>query len=284
MKKILITLTSSESKRLIAKYVSQMPMVKKTMAEGILNLQLSTTNGFIYEELSGTEIERSSHVCGFLSAAGGCGAYLPAGNKREFYFEKGIEKHLNFPQDNFDVFFQRLGEKDIIIKSGNLLDRNGQACVFVGEPSGDGGEWGKAYEYVVKNHIQLIVPMTLNKSANITIEEILPLVKVNEIDWDRTHIIADIMPLPGIVVTEIDAIEGLCNVQAIPVAMNGVGDGEGTVSLCIFGQERNVENAWELITAIKGEPALKINVRCGECLAVRNQGICVAQKRVFTRR
>ena len=53
MKKILITLTSSESKRLIAKYVSQMPMVKKTMAEGILNLQLSTTNGFIYEELSG---------------------------------------------------------------------------------------------------------------------------------------------------------------------------------------------------------------------------------------
>ena len=50
MKKILITLTSSESKRLIAKYVSQMPMVKKTMAEGILNLQLSTTNGFIYEE------------------------------------------------------------------------------------------------------------------------------------------------------------------------------------------------------------------------------------------
>ena len=90
MKKILITLTSSESKRLIAKYVSQMPMVKKTMAEGILNLQLSTTNGFIYEELSGNEIERSSHVCGFLSAAGGCGAYLPAGNKREFYFEKGI--------------------------------------------------------------------------------------------------------------------------------------------------------------------------------------------------
>ena len=47
MKKILITLTSSESKRLIAKYVSQMPMVKKTMAEGILNLQLSTTNGFM---------------------------------------------------------------------------------------------------------------------------------------------------------------------------------------------------------------------------------------------
>lgn len=282
-KKIVVTLTTAESKRLIAKYVAKMPQVETAMKEGIISLQLSSTNGYIYEELSGKRINKSAYLCGFLSAAGGCGAYLPGGSKRECYFEKGIEKHINFPCGDFDGLFQKMGTEDIIIKSGNLLDRNGKACVFVGEPTGDGGEWGKAYQYVKEKGIQVIVPMTLNKSAHVTAEQVIELVKAGELDWDKTHVIADAVLLPGIVVTEIDALWHLCGVNALPAAVSGVGSGEGSVTLCLFGKAEALDKSWRLITSIKGEPQLQAVPRCGACLALQNQGLCAAQKRMFTR-
>lgn len=282
-KKIIVTLTSSESKRLIAKYIPGIPIVAEAMKHGIVNLQMSSTNGYIYEELSGKDIDKSAHVCGFISGAGGCAAYLPDCNKRECYFDRGAEKHMNFPLGDFDKLFLRMGKQDVIIKSGNLLDRDGNACVFVGEPSGDGGEWGKAYDYVKKRGIQVIVPMTLNKSANVTVSQVTEFSKVNEVDWQRTHVMADAVLLPGLVVTERDAIRQLCGAESLPVAMNGVSSGEGTVTLGIYGAADAVDKAWELVTSVKGEPPLNVEPRCGQCLALRNKGLCVAQQRIFTR-
>ena len=280
-KKIMVTLTPAESKRLIARYVAKTEMIKKAREEGIISLQLSSTGGYIYEELSGEKIEKSGYICGFLSGAGGCGAFLPGESRKEYYFEKGEEKYLDFPDGDFSGLFQKMGPKDVIIKSGNLLDRNGKACVFAGEPSGNGGEWGKAYEYVKKNKIQVLVPMTLNKSANITIEQITELVRAKELDWDKTHVIADVLPLPGIVVTEADAIRGLCGAEALPAAMSGVSTGEGTVTLCVYGTAEAVDKSWELITSIKGEPPLEVRPRCGVCSALKNKGVCKVQKKMF---
>lgn len=283
VKKILVTLTSEESKRLIAKYIVTMSLIKRAMKEGIIDIQLSSTNGYIYEELSGKRINKAAHLCGCLTAGGGCQAYLPASIKRECYFEKGEEKHINFPMGDFDNLLDRMGEGDVIVKSGNLLDKDGRACTFVGEPSGDGGEWGKASRYIEKKHINVVVPMTLNKSANVSCEALTGLFRMEELDWDRTHVIAEVMTLPGIVVTEIDALRGLCGTEAVVTAMNGISSGDGTVTLCVYGEEKRVEQAWELITSIKGEPKLEIVPRCGTCLAIKNHGICVAQKRNFTR-
>ena len=87
-KRIMVTLTPAESKRLIAKWVAVMPMVKRALEDGIVSLQMSSSNGYIYEEITGKHINKSNHMCGFLSAAGGCGAYLPdviKRVKRNFY-------------------------------------------------------------------------------------------------------------------------------------------------------------------------------------------------------
>ena len=283
MKKIILTLTSEESKRLIAKYIAAMPEVIQAMKAGIIDLQLSSTNGYIYEELSGNRINKSAYLCGCLTSMGGCQAYLPASLKRERYFDKGVEKQISFPEADFDAFFQAMGPGDIIIKSGNLLDKNGNAVVFTGEPSGNGGEWGKALHYVMKNNIQVLIPMTLNKSALVDSTRLIDLIKVNELDWDCTHIMADCTPLPGKVVTEIDAIHGLSGADALVCAMNGVGTGDGTVSLFIFGENKQVDHIHQIVTEIKGEPKLTIIPRCGTCMAEKNHGKCIAQVRSFTR-
>jgi hypothetical protein len=65
------------------------------------------------------------------------------------------------------------------------------------------------------------------------------------------------LPLPGLVVMECDALETLTGVRALPVAMGGIGDGQGTATLLLLGQEQDVENAWSLIESLKGEPPLE---------------------------
>jgi len=65
------------------------------------------------------------------------------------------------------------------------------------------------------------------------------------------------LPLPGLVVTECDALETLTGARALPVAIGGFGDGQGTVTL-LLGQEKGLENAWSLIESLKGEPPLEV--------------------------
>jgi hypothetical protein len=65
------------------------------------------------------------------------------------------------------------------------------------------------------------------------------------------------LPLPGLVVTECDALEILTGVKAFPVAMGGIGDGQGTVTLLLIGQVQAVETAWNLVESLKGEPPLE---------------------------
>jgi hypothetical protein len=60
----------------------------------------------------------------------------------------------------------------------------------------------------------------------------------------------------GQVVTEIQALALLAGVEATHVASGGIGGSEGAVVLSIEGEESRVAQAFELVTSIKGEPAV----------------------------
>ena len=59
-----LSLTVSESKRLIAKGVSQADFVRRAMDEGTLAMGSGTTNGYIFEEITGKKIDKYSFVTG----------------------------------------------------------------------------------------------------------------------------------------------------------------------------------------------------------------------------
>lgn len=273
MEKIIVTLTSAESKRLIAKAIAALPLVQEAYRDGIVNLQICSSNGYIYEELCGKSIDKAAYVCGFIFEAGGCTAAADNAVRKEVYFERGEEKHLDFPVADFDALFKRMTDKDVMIKSGNILDQQHRAGVLLGEA--DGGEWGKAFRYVLSKGINLIVPMTLNKSAHINLDEIIQAAGIDKINLHKTHMAVGVMPLPGMVVTETEALMQLAEVSAMPIAMNGVGGGEGSVSLLLTGASENIDRAWRLITAIKGEPRLAVTPHCRKCAALENH-LCVS--------
>lgn len=66
--KALFTLTSSESKRLIAKGVKAMPGVQRALKEGTIIVAGGTTNAFVAEELLGIEIEdKTGYTMGIVT-------------------------------------------------------------------------------------------------------------------------------------------------------------------------------------------------------------------------
>ena len=65
------------------------------------------------------------------------------------------------------------------------------------------------------------------------------------------------MPL-GKVVTEIQAFAILACVRAYHIGSGGVGGSEGSVHLSLEGDEERVNNAFELVKSIKGEPPVSL--------------------------
>jgi len=276
-----MTLTPAESKRLIAKYIVTMPEVKKAFNEGIIFLQVSSSNAYIYEELSGNEIKKEEYVCGYTFESGGCVAKFNGDSKCEYYFDHGVEKHIAFPIEDPVPVFKKMGENDIIFKSGNFIDTYGNAGVYVGEADGSGGEYGKALPFIHNNGVKLFIPMILSKTVPNNCINIFNLLKIRNVDRDHSMNIIEAIGMPGRVITEIDAIKGLSGANASVVGMNGIGSGEGCITIAINGTEEERLKAWEIITYIKGEPKLEVKTRCKECIAKNDHGICPFKTDIF---
>ena len=65
-----IVLTPSESKRLIAKAVSQMENVKKALKKGRIVICRGSTNAYIAEEITGRRIDKGGYALGYIRSTG----------------------------------------------------------------------------------------------------------------------------------------------------------------------------------------------------------------------
>lgn len=253
----LVTLTSEESKRLIAKGIAALPVVQKAREKGIIGLCVCSSARYVAEELLREPLPASApYICGFVSRHG---LFAVSDDKagKQLVLVNGEAVWLDWPKENITKYIKCMDAHDVIIKSGNILDPNRKVGTLVGESNG--GEYGKYLPYILARGITLIVPMTLNKSVPYPLDEIVLEIGITKISPRRTHgKPCGMLPMPGLVVTECDALKTLTGVRALPVAMGGIGDGQGTVTLLLFGQEKGVENAWSLIESIKGEPPLEV--------------------------
>lgn len=94
-RRILVTLTPSESKRLIAKGVKNLEVVQRALKHGTVVVGLGTTNAFVAEEiLSGLgeeakiEIEKQRYAAGVVTARGTC-IVAKAERERDLIIKKG---------------------------------------------------------------------------------------------------------------------------------------------------------------------------------------------------
>ncbi len=246
MKRLLVTLTVAESKRLIAKGLLQTEEVQYALENGYLCVTLGTTNSYLVEEiLDGYDKER--HVAGVI---------VPRGvwiTDREHRSTDAIFKRGEYIEGKkvADVLSE-LGPGDVIIKGANALDVNMVPLVLLA--SENGGSIGSVIGAVAARNIRLIMPVGLEKYIPTSYEEIRGQFGIRDLDYVIGTPVG-VMAVPeAFVFTEIEALDVLFGVSAIPVAAGGVNGAEGSVTLLIVGEDSDVSAAHEfLISEIKGE-------------------------------
>lgn len=246
MSRALLCLTPSESKRLIAKAVAGLPEVKKALTEGLLIIVRGTTTSFVAEEITGRPVDRDAFVAGYIGPKGmmrtpkgsrGPSLVLSKGEPWDVGVEEALDK------------FRR---EDVFIKGANMVDLSGMAGGLLGHPWG--GTTGKSIGALAARGSRLVVPVGLEKLIP-SVAEVAGL--YGNLAFDHVH--GDpvgLMPLVGAkVVTEIQALEMMFDVEVRHAGGGGVGGAEGSIVLIVEGTPAEVSRAFELASSIKGEPA-----------------------------
>ena len=241
-----VVLAVPESKRLIAKGVAQMPIVKAAQQKGLIVICKGTTNGYVAEEALGRPIDKMGYTLGMVFPQKYAGA--KRGKKaldelvlRDGRTARGLDVEKAAPQ---------LQAGDVVIKGGNALDyRSKVAGVCIGAPNG--GTTGKFTRYVIARRAHLVVPIGLEKLVYYDIRQVSAMLRENVRSLNR---VPSMWPLEGHIVTEIEALKILANVDATLVASGGVAGAQGAVRLLLRGNEADVRKALDVCASIQGEP------------------------------
>lgn len=168
----------------------------------------------------------------------------PANFPFSWVFRKGmLEKGLKL----INVLNQ-MGEKDVYIKGVNAIDAHGYVGVLLASLAG--GTIGKALTLQKKKKFQILFLGGLEKLIPTPIKEVAKETgRANT--SDALGIPCGLLPIKADPVTEIKAFKMMAGVDAIPIAVGGVGGAEGSVMMVIKGEEEKVKKAMQLVKEIK---------------------------------
>lgn len=249
MKRALITLTPSESKRLIAKAVVAMPEVQHALKHGFVYIATGTTAAYVAEEILGEKLEKEKWTVGTISKGRTC-----VTAKKTWPKHLVIYKGKPFEGEPIEAL-REMGSEDVFIKGANAIDINWNVAVFAAAP--DGGTIGRTFGWTITKGVFTITPISLEKFVPTPVEESAKLTGIYSFDWG-TGLYAALVPIPHAhPVTEVEAYRILAGVEAIPIAAGGAGGAEGSVTLVLEGEDDDMEKAREITKAVKGEPPLK---------------------------
>ncbi len=244
----IMTFTTAESKRLIAKAVVAMPQVRAALERGRVIVGGGTTNAYIAEELLGKPVAPGYFTKGIICHGLLCTTFRSPDWIKPFSFVNGV------PVDReWSEVLKEFDADDVMIKGANAVDPEGNAGVLLGSPVG--GTIGASLPIVMARGSHLIIPVGLEKlvPSVITASRKCGLKRLKYPDGATVGY----MPVVGAtVVTEIDALRILTGVDATLVASGGVGGAEGAVVLVVEGPDQRVRSAFQLWESIKGEPAV----------------------------
>ncbi len=251
------SLTPAAGKRLIGKAIAKHPEVLTALKGGTVVVIAGTTNGCVAQEL--LTIIGQAHD--FRRERFFRGIILPPDRPKK---EDGrLPDESGFPGDVviregvwqkgktiFDVAAD-LKEGDVILKGANAVDLAGRrAAILIGHPQA--GTIGASLPAYYGRRVRLIIPVGLEKRIAGNLDELAA--QVNEPGAHGPRL----LPVPGEIVTELDAIALLTGAKAQLIAAGGVGGAEGSVWLAISGEPAQENGTMALLKSVAGEPAFDL--------------------------
>ncbi len=248
--KAAFTLIPAESRRLIAKAVVQTEEIKIAKEKAYIILCGGTTNGYIAQELLGMrDVEPQKFTAGTNTHRLLC---VTDPDKRipfPVILYKGEKSSKTLPEALQDFHIET-----VLIKGANAIDPEGNVGVIT---SGfDGGTIAASIGTVTSQGLKYIFAVGLEKLVS-SVKEAAAWAGAKTFDYTIGADFGMYCIPNGIVVTEIEALKILANVEAKHIASGGIGESAGSVVLVIKGEEPNVRKAISMVESIKGEPTLK---------------------------
>ncbi len=239
MKQIQITLTPGESKRIIALGVKKLPVIQQALRKGIILITLGTTNACVLEELTGKKVDHNRYAAGYIN---GTATVVPQDKRLAWVALK------NGKEISGDGIINEMTSGDVVIKGANALDPDGIAGVMMANPVG--GTTGTLIGTVMARGINLVIPVGIEKSIPYSVLEISKRIGIQRCS-KAIGLPVGMMPLPGKVITEVEAMRLLGAEDVFPIGAGGVEGGEGSVTLCVEGDK--VEEIFEIVQKVKDE-------------------------------
>jgi len=252
-----VVLTPAAGKRLIARAVAAHPAVQAALRSGTVVIIAGTTNGYAAEEV----LALAGQSKGFSRRRFFRGItlppHIPVAETGRFPDETGFPGDVVIVKGEwqkgktiFDVV-DDLKEGDVILKGANSLDLSQRrAAILIGDRRG--GTIGASLQAVVGRRVRLLLPVGLEKRISGSLDQLAA--KLNE---PGAHG-ARFLPVPGKVLSEIEAIFMLSGATAELVAGGGVCGAEGSVWLAVSGEAEEEKLAKELIASVAKEPSFKL--------------------------
>jgi hypothetical protein len=247
-------LTPAAGKRLIGKAIVRHAAVTEAIKKGTVVIVAGTTNGYAAQEILSMlgqekEFKRNHFYRGIV---------LPA--VRPVTSARRISDEGKFPGDViikngvflrgktiFDVA-DNLREGDVILKGANAIDMiQKRAAILIGDPKA--GTINVSLQAMVGRRVRLILPVGLEKRVYENLDKLA--VKMNAPGAKGPRL----LPVPGEIFTEIDAIALLTGASTDLVAAGGVCGAEGSVWLAVSGKPAQEKAAETLIKSVVNEPA-----------------------------
>jgi hypothetical protein len=245
--------TSSAGKRLIGKALAQNPTVVNAAKNGALVIIAGTTNGYVAEELL-----KTLNINGFSRKHFFRGLTLPPSmrlsaegrlvDESKFLGDVVVTKGQWQKGKTINDVVDSLKEGDVIIKGANALDlEHKQAAILIGHPKA--GTIGVSLPAVIGRRIKLIVAVGLEKRITGDLHVLAE--KINA----PGSIGYRLLPIPGQVITELDAIAQLTGASAELISAGGICGAEGAVYLGVWGTKEQEKAAEALFAEVAVEPA-----------------------------
>jgi hypothetical protein len=241
--------TPSMGKRLIGKAMPLHPHIEGVLEKGTLVIIAGTTNGYVAEEV----LKSLGQAQGFSRQGFRRGLTVAPGAKA---IKADLEGDVIISDGQwqkgktvFDVV-DDLQAGDVVLKGANALDARGQGAVQIGHPQG--GTILAALAAVVGRRVRLIVPVGLEKRVFEDVNVLAARCNAPGVKGPR------LLPVPGEVFTELDAIELMTGAEAYLIAAGGIYGAEGATWLGILGTEDQIQAAAELIKSVSDEPLCRV--------------------------
>lgn len=260
---IQFVLAPSESKKLIARGVVE--YLKPRLDDGASVLVTrGSTDGAVLEELQAAlGISEKFSKADFLTGEIVAGTKRLWANKKESrkpeVLVEGTRARAITDAERVDIV-RGMKRGDMIIKGANALDCNGTVGILVGDQT-QGGTIGSLYGIARAKGIDIIVPVGLEKLVMHDIETTCQLSGATTCYWSQGMPVG-MFPVAGaIVITEIEALELMFDVEVYHLASGGLGEMAGAVTLLVESDEDEELDACKafLESSVFGEPALQPN-------------------------